>query len=404
MAGLSETRGPAIAAARPRVVAALAAQFRDLDLAEEAFSAACEKALAHDGEIADLAGWLYVTGKRVALNRMRSRAAEARAIAGKATLEPMADILHLPDPIPDERLRLLFVCCHPALALEARVGLALKVVCGVEVAAIASGFLVAEPAMYQRITRAKAKIRQANIPFESPPRRLWPERVQAILATLELAFTLAYGDAAGAGPHAGFGEEVERLADMLAELLPDDPEVPGFAALVKLARSREAARIDAGGAMVPLSMQDPASWDAGRIDAARILLDRAASARRPGPHQVLALVHFTHAKRIFGGEVDWTTIARLYETLATMRGGAPVAVASAVARSLAGTPGAGLDALDGIDPGTAATYLPYHAARADMLRRAGRVEEAAVSYRAALALQPSPAERKFLEERLASLC
>ncbi|MGB5832645.1 MAG: DUF6596 domain-containing protein, partial [Thiohalocapsa sp.] len=247
--------GQEIAAARPRVIAALAAQLRDLDLAEDAFAAAVESYLAHAVEADNPAGWLFTAAKRKAIDATRKREAEARAADQSALTSEMAEILTLADPIPDQRLRLIFICCHPALGLEARTALALKVICGLPVAEIARVFLTSETAMFQRITRAKTKIRQAGIAFELPPRRMWGERLEAVLLTLELAYTTAYQDA-GAQRDGELSAEVGRLAQMLAELLPEEPEILGLSALVSLARSREPARVGDNGAMVPLSQQD----------------------------------------------------------------------------------------------------------------------------------------------------
>lgn len=246
-------------AARPQVVAALAASLRDLDAAEEAFAEASARALALAEPPRDVVAWLFVAAKRCALDGIRKARGEARKADALAEVSDMADILTLPEPIPDERLRLLFICCHPALGGEVRAGLALKVICGLPVSAIARLFVVSEPAMFQRLTRAKVKVREAGIAFELPPRKAWPERLGAVLLALELAFTAAYADAGSelaADVGEDLGAEVERLALLVAELLPDEPEALGLAALVLLARSRSGARLDGEGAMVPLSQQD----------------------------------------------------------------------------------------------------------------------------------------------------
>ena len=242
------------------MVAALAVHFRDLDLAEDAFAEAAAKCLTLAEPPQKLSGWLFTAAKRKALDAIRRREAEARAVESAAFDTDMAEIIDLPEPVADERLRLIFICCHPALALEARTALALKVICGLPVAEIARVFLVNEATMFQRITRAKRKVAEAGIAFELPPRKTWGERLDAVLLTLELAYTVAYQDAAGERD-GELSEEVARLAAMVAELLPKEPEGLGLAALVWLARSREAARVDRVGAMVPLSQQHPAQWD-----------------------------------------------------------------------------------------------------------------------------------------------
>lgn len=394
--------GAEIAAARPRVIGALAAQFRDLDLAEEAFGAAVEALLSSAAAPGNAAAWLYVTARRKALDQLRRRASEARTQAALAPLEDeMGEIIALPDPIPDERLRLVFICCHPALAPEARVALTLKVVCGVETGAIARAFLVGEPTMFQRLTRAKAKVAQAGVPFETPPRRFWAERLGAVLATLEVAWSVAYRDAAGAGVAAELAPEVERLALLLAELLPQESEALGLAASVLLARSREGARVDAAGAMVPLSEQDTALWDRARIDLAHGMLIRAQALGERGPHQTLAAIHLAHASRLESDATPWETIAALYDALARLRPSAVVGINRAVAYGRAYGAERGLAELAQLDGERLTGFLPSHVARADLLARAGQGEAARAAFTAALALDPGPAERRYLERRLA---
>jgi RNA polymerase sigma-70 factor (ECF subfamily) len=387
------------------VVAALAARLRDLDAAEDAFAEAAASCLALAEPPRDVAAWLFVAARRRAVDAIRKGEAEARGRDALAEVTDMADILTLPEPIPDERLRLLFICCHPALGPEVRAPLALKVICGLPVGRIAQLFVVSEPTMFQRITRAKAKVREAGIAFELPPRRDWPERLGAVLLALELAFTAAYADAGGelsADLEEDLGAEVERLALLVAELLPDEPEALGLAALVLLARSRHAARLDADGAMVPLSQQDAGQWDYARIDAARRLMDRAAQAGRSGPYQVMAAIQLCHARRALDGGTDWGAVLALYDVLLALRPSPMVALSRALA--LAQTHGVevGLDALDGLPAGRLALARPFHAARADLLARAGRAAEAAAALDAALALDPPRAERLWLEARRAA--
>jgi len=399
--------GAAIIAARPAVVAALAARFRDLDLAEEGFADAAEQAtrsFLHAPPPANLAGWLHVAARRRIIDRLRRDARLARIleqiVPGSACDDTDVGAL-FDQPIPDERLRLIFICCHPAIAPDARAALTLRIVCGVPTERIAAAFLMAPPAMYQRLTRAKAKIREARVPFEVPPQHLWGERLAAVLATLEIGYALAYQDAAGSEPTADLGPEVLRLAAMLAELLPDDPEVLGLAALVQLAESRRAARVDATGCMVPLSEQDTARWNAGLIASAARLMDRAAMLGRSGPYQIMAAIHLTHARRREEGATDWQAIVRLYDVLVSLRPGAVVAINRALALGrLAGAESA-LAALDALDAAALATYRPWHAARAHLQVVTGDIAAAQASYRAALALNPPRAERLYLEARLA---
>jgi predicted RNA polymerase sigma factor len=396
--------GADIAAARPRVIGALAAQFRDLDLAEEAFGAAVEALLSSAAAPGNAAAWLYVTARRKALDQLRRRRTESRAHAALVPLEDeMAEIISLPDPIPDERLRLVFICCHPALAPEARVALTLKVVCGVETGAIARAFLISEPAMFQRLTRAKAKVAQAGIPFETPARRFWSERLEAVLATLEVAWSVAYRDASGAGQASDLAPEVERLALLLAELLPQESEALGLAATVLLARSREAARLGSDGAMVPLTEQDPALWDRARIDRAHTLLVDAQALGARGPHQTLAAIHLAHAARLESGATPWKTIAVLYDTLARLRPSAVVGINRAVAFGRAYGPPRGLAELDQLNGERLADFLPYQVARADLLERDDELALARAAVEHALRLDPGPAERNYLTRRLARL-
>ncbi len=393
-------------AARPRVVAALAAQLRDLDAAEEAFAEVAARCLALPAPPRDIAAWLFVAGKRRAIDAIRRARAETRTADALAEVSDMAAILTLPEPIPDERLRLLFICCHPALGAEVRAALALKVICGLPVGSIARLFVVSEQAMFQRITRAKAKVREAGIAFELPPRRDWPERLGAVLLALELAFTAAYADAGGelsADVGEDLGAEVERLALLVAELLPGEPEALGLAALVLLARSRTGARLDAGGAMVPLSQQDTRLWDYARIERARGLMDRAGLLARSGPCQVMAAIQLTHARRAFDGVTDWGAVLRLYDVLLTLRPGPMVALPRALALAQVEGAEAGLAALEALPAERLALARPWHAVRADLLARAGRAGEAAAALDAALALGPPRAERLWLEARRAGL-
>lgn len=393
-------------AARPRVVAALAASLRDLTRAEDAFSDAAAACLALPAPPRDIAAWLFVAGKRRALDAIRKAAAEVRSTEALSEVTVMAEIVSLPEPIPDERLRLLFICCHPALGAELRAALALKVICGLPVAAIARLFVVSEATMFQRITRAKAKVREAGITFELPPRKAWPERLGAVLLALELAFTAAYADAGGelsAALEEDLGAEVERLALLVAELLPGEPEALGLAALVLLARSRAAARLDARGAMVPLSQQDPRGWDMGRIAAARGLMERAARVGRSGPYQVMAAIQLTHARRAFDGRTDWDAVLKLYDVLLALRPSPMVALSRALALAQVEGAEAGLAALEALPAERLALARPWHAARADLLAKAGRTAEARAALDAALALDPPRAERLWLAARRESL-
>lgn len=398
--------GQAISAARPRVVAALAARLRDLDLAEDAFAEACTSALVAWPNQAprDPAAWLWRAALRRAIDAKRRAAVRERAVLDTPEPEPTPEeaLMAAHQPIPDERLKLIFVCCHPALAPDSRVALTLKVVCGLSTQRLARAFFVGEPAMLQRITRAKAKIAGAGVPFEVPARDAWPERLEAVLTTLEIAYAQAYEDAALAGETAGFAVEVLRLSGLLAELVPDEPEVLGLAALVRFAEARRPARLDDLGAMVPPDRQDIGLWRRDLIAEGATLLDRAAALGRSGPRQILATIHATHCARAeTGGATDWPTIAALYDILAQLRPHAAIAINRAVAIGEAEGAAAGLAELAKIQG--METWLPYQAAFAALSAKAGRRADARAAYDAALALGPAPAERLYLEARRRSL-
>lgn len=403
-----EDAGRAMAAARPRVVAALAGRLRDLDGAEDAFAEACAAAVAAWRREAprDPAAWLWRTALRKALDAGRRTAVRRNAMLDEPepVLSPEDELLMAAEPIPDERLRLIFVCCHPALAADVRAALTLKVVCGLSTDRLARAFLVAEPAMLQRITRAKRKIRDAGVPFEIPDRSGWPDRLESVLATLEIAYAQAYEDAALAEDGAPFADEVLRLSALLAELMPAEPEVLGLAALVRFAEARRPARLDETGAMVPPPEQDMSLWRGDLIGAGVRLLDRAAGFGATGPRQILAAIHGAHLSRRETGTTPWDQIVALYDALMVLRPDAVTAVNRAVAVAERDGPQAGLAALNAVPgAGRLTRWLPYQAARAAICERAGFKADAAGAYRAALALRPPLAERLYLERRLAGL-
>lgn len=389
-----------------RVLSALAARLRDLSLAEDCFGHACAAAAAAWGgrPPRDPAAWLYA----VALRRAWDEARHARVVAAAppdapdAVATPEEIAMAAAEPITDERLRLVFTCCHPAIEPASRVALTLRVVCGLPPRAIARAYLVPEATLAQRLTRARRKIKDAGIGYAVPGPAHWRERLTSVLATLEIAYAEAHGDAALDGESAGIGLEMVALTGALAALMPEEAEVLALAALLRLAEARRGARVDAAGAMVPLDQEDPALWDRTLIAEGEALLRRAA--RLPGaagPYQLLAAIHAAHGERARRGTTPWPAILALYDALAAIRPGAVVAVNRAVALARVHGAAAGLAALEqlgaarGLDD-----WLPWHAARADLLARAGD-PRAADAYRAALALEPPPAERRFLEAQLA---
>lgn len=391
-----------------RVVSALAAAFRDLDLAEEAFADACAKAVETWGAAppADPAAWLYAVAKRRALDRIRRRTTATAHRPDEAAPAPTPEeqIMALDDPIPDERLRLIFVCCHPAIAAEARAALTLKTVCGLSVAEIAQAFLTSEPTLAQRLVRAKRKIAEAGVPYEVPGPDRWPERMDAVLSTLEVAYAQVHADAALAGPHAQFAREVLTLTGLLARLAPDDAEVQALAATVRLTEARRPARLDAEGALRPLTEQDVRDWDATLIAEGERYLALAArlahgTRSAPGPRALQAAIHAAHASRRITGVTPWRAILGLYDALLGWRDDPVVRVNRAVA--LAEVEGAAM-ALAALDETPVPGWLPFHAARADLLARLDRGAQAAHEYDAALALNPSPAEALFLRQRRAA--
>jgi RNA polymerase sigma-70 factor (ECF subfamily) len=371
---------------------------------QDAFARALER-WPRDGVPHRPGAWLTTTARNLALDRLRRSAVEAAKLREAAELREFSerDGESGDSGISDDLLRLIFTCCHPALALEARVALTLRTVAGLSTAEIARAFLVPEPTMAKRLVRAKQKIRNAGIPYRVPPGHLLPERLGGVLGVLYLLFSEGYAATAGADlVRQGLCAEAIRLAGTLADLMPDEPEVRGLRALMLLHDARRAARLDDAGDLILLEDQDRGSWDADRVAEGTRLLDTALRRGRPGPYQVQAAIAACHATAASAGETDWAQIALLYGRLVMMIPSPVVELNRAVAVAMADGPAAGLALVEHLaGAGALASYHLLPATRAHLLRRLDRTDEAAAAYREALALAPTDVERRYLTRRLA---
>ncbi len=391
-----------------KLVAFLAARTRDVAAAEDALADAFTAALAdwpRQGVPANPEAWLRTVARRRQVDGVRARIRDEGAAQFLLLIDELADPPDEDAAIPDDRLRLLFVCAHPAIDAGMRAPLMLQTVLGLDAAAIASAFLIAPTTMGQRLSRAKAKIRQAGIAFEVPPRARWAERLDAVLAAIYAAYAEGWSDAEGSDPaRRNLVEEALWLGRLLVELLPDEPEALGLLALMLYAHARRAARRGAGGTYVPLAQQDVQLWDAALIDEAEALLHRASPHGLPGRYQLEAAVQSAHSVRRHGLTPDPQAVLLLYEALHRLTGTPVAALNRAVALGRANGFAAGLQALDALlDEALLRDYQPYWAARADALARAGRKEEAAQAYLRAIGLEKDAAVRAFLQARAALL-
>ena len=392
-----------------KLIACLTAQTRDLAEAEDALAEAFALALQtwpQQGAPASPEAWLLTVARRRALDAARRSRTRLQAVPHlEAMIDELAADQAAHRPIPDERLRLIFACAHPAIDPPARAPLILQAVLGLDAAAIASAFLVSPASMSQRLVRAKHKIRDAGVPFCEPDLDAAPERLQAVLEAVYAVFTQGWSDPAGADPRSrGLVDEALFLGRLICTLIPHEPEPPGLMALMLYAHARRAARRDPEGRFVPLDAQDTTLWDHAQIEEAEALMLRAVRFGRMGRFQLEAAIQSAHAHRRLSGRTDWTAIVELYDGLLGVTGSVVAALNRAVALSHRDGPHAGLQALDAVAPDRRlADYQPFWAARADLRQRAGDTAGAKLAYLRAIGLEGDPAVRAMLQERLEAL-
>ena len=388
---------------RGRVLAGLMRRFGDLDLAEDVLQEACRKALElwpHTGIPSNPAAWLTSVARHAALDHVRragKSVPDADAILSRLPAEPALDA----QPIEDDRLRLLFICCHPALAPDAQVALALRTLCGLSTAEIARAFGVAEAALSQRVLRAKRKISEAGIPFALPEQQAWPQRLAQVQQVIYLVFSEGYCASAGdALLRADLCAEALRLARLLDSLLPHQPEVQGLLALLLLQASRGAARLSPDGQLLTLEEQERSRWQGELIAEGLAVLEQALAARTPGPYQLQAAIAALHARAATAGETDWRQIHLLYGALLRYKPEPLILLNAVIACAMAHGAQHGLAWLARLEalPGLASSHY-LHAARADLLRRQGDRSGALAAYAQAAMLASNAVERQYLLRR-----
>jgi RNA polymerase sigma-70 factor (ECF subfamily) len=393
-----------------RIVASVIAVTGDWDLAEECTQDAFTKALARwptDGVPRRPGAWLTTVARNRARDRLRRAAVETGKLQEVAVMSMMAELDEPADDtgIGDDRLRLIFTCCHPALAVEAQVALTLRILAGLSTAEIARAFLIEEPTLAKRLVRAKAKIRNARIPYRVPPAHLLPERTSGVLAVLYLLFNEGYAATAGAElVRDGLAAEAIRLARLLARLMPDEPEALGLLALMLFHHARRPSRTDETGDLVTLADQDRTAWDAAAIADGIVALTTAVRRGEPGPYQLQAAIAATHCEAATADDTDWPRIVWLYDQLVELIPSPVVELNRAVAVAMIDGPAAGLRLVDDLAAG--GDLDRYHllaATRADLLRRLDRRADAATEYRNAVELATNQPERRYLLRRLAEV-